>query len=119
MSKGGWIVKFNDVEVERCYAVSFDYDMWEYTVNNQVTKKFPASGISTIKIEGGLICSGRQCIMKRQCPDLTLRLKFLLMIEALFKSKGEDISSITKSDLAKRFNVNKSTIHEAFNDLKK
>ena len=34
-------VKFNDVEVERCYAVSFDYDMWEYTVNNQVTKKFP------------------------------------------------------------------------------
>ena len=25
MSKGGWIVKFNDVEVERCYAVSFDY----------------------------------------------------------------------------------------------
>ena len=51
MSKGGWIVKFNDVEVERCYAVSFDYDMWEYTVNNQVTKKFPASGISTIKIE--------------------------------------------------------------------
>jgi len=41
------------------------------------------------------------------------------MIEALFKSKGEDISSITKSDLAKRFNVNKSTIQEAFNDLKK
>jgi len=28
------------------------------------------------------------------------------MIEALFKSKGDDISSITKSDLAKRFNVN-------------
>ena len=30
-----------------------------------------------------------------------------------------EISSILKSDLAKRFNVNKSTIHEAFNDLKK
>ena len=53
VSKGGWIVKFNDAEVERCYKISFDYDMWEYTVNNQVTKKFPASGISTIKIEIG------------------------------------------------------------------
>ena len=57
--------------------------------------------------------------LKRQSPDLTLRLKFLLMIEALFKSKEEDVSSITKSDLAKRFNVNESTIQEAFNDLKK
>lgn len=53
MAKGGWVVKFNDIEVERCYAVSFDYDMWEYTVNNKVTKKFPATGISSIKIEIG------------------------------------------------------------------
>jgi len=53
MSKGGWIVKFNNKEVERCYAISFDYDNWEYTVNNQETKKFPARGISSIKIEIG------------------------------------------------------------------
>lgn len=51
MSKGGWIVKFNNVEVVRCYAISFDYDNWEYTVNNKETKKFPATGISSIKIE--------------------------------------------------------------------
>jgi len=41
------------------------------------------------------------------------------MIDALLKSNGEDISSIAKSDLAKRFNINKVTIQEAFNDLKK
>ena len=70
-------------------------------------------------IPGNSFVISSRSIMKRQSPDLTLRLKFLLMIEALFKSKGEDISSITKSDLAKRFNVNKSTIQEAFNDLKK
>ena len=58
-------------------------------------------------------------IIKREGPDLTLRLKFLLMIEALLKSEGEDLSSMARSDLAARFNVNKSTIHEAFNDLKK
>ena len=53
MPNGGWIVKFNDVEVERCYAVKFDYDNWEYSVNNEKPKKFPATGISSIKIEIG------------------------------------------------------------------
>lgn len=70
-------------------------------------------------IPGNSFIISSDSIMKRQSPDLTLRLKFLLMIEAFFKSKGEDFSSITKFDLAKRFNVNKSTIQEAFNDLKK
>ncbi|NQT76059.1 MAG: hypothetical protein HQ566_06025, partial [Candidatus Omnitrophica bacterium] len=58
-------------------------------------------------------------VIKREGPDLTLRLKFLLIIEALLKNEGEDLSSMAKSDLAARFNVNKSTIHEAFNDLKR
>ncbi len=58
-------------------------------------------------------------VIKREGLDLTLRLKFLLIIEALLKSEGEDLSSMARSDLAARFNVNKSTIHEAFNDLKK
>ena len=53
MAKGGWIVKFDNKEVVRCYAISFDYDAWEYTVNNKVTKKFPKDGISSIKIEIG------------------------------------------------------------------
>ena len=53
MAKGGWIVKFDNKEVERCYTISFDYDAWEYTVNNQKTKKFPTAGISSIKIEIG------------------------------------------------------------------
>ncbi|MDP2911209.1 MAG: hypothetical protein Q8N76_02615, partial [Candidatus Omnitrophota bacterium] len=75
--------------------------------------------IKLTDISGNSFVIPSDSIMKRQCPDLTLRLKFLLMVEALLKSKGEDISSIAKSDLAKRFNVNKSTIHEAFNDLKK
>ena len=58
-------------------------------------------------------------IIKAGNPDLTLRLKFLLLIEALLKSEGKDLSAAAKSDLTTRFNVNKSTIHEAFNDLKK
>jgi len=52
MAKGGWIVKFNNVEVERCFAVSFDYDAWEYTVNNKETKKLP-DRFSSIKLEIG------------------------------------------------------------------
>jgi len=46
-------VKFDNKEVEKCYAVSFYYDAWEYSVNNEKPKKFPASGISSIKIEIG------------------------------------------------------------------
>jgi len=53
MAKGGWIVKFDNKEVLHCYRISFDYDSWEYTVNNEKPKKFPASGISSIKIEIG------------------------------------------------------------------
>jgi hypothetical protein len=53
MKMADWIEKFNNKEVERCYAISFDYDNWEYRVNNEKPKKFPASGISSIKIEIG------------------------------------------------------------------
>ena len=53
MAKGGWVVKFNGVEVVRCHTISFDYDMGEYTVNKKETKKFPATGISSITIEIG------------------------------------------------------------------
>ena len=52
MAKGGWIVKFTDTEIVRCHTISFDYDAWEYTVNNGEHKRFP-DGISTITIEVG------------------------------------------------------------------
>ncbi|MDP8234205.1 MAG: hypothetical protein P9M06_05335, partial [Candidatus Saelkia tenebricola] len=53
-------------------------------------------------------------------PDddkLTMRLKFLLIIQALLKEGGEDLYSISKTALAKRFNVNLLTIKAAFKDL--
>ena len=53
MAKGGWVVKFNGVEVVRCHTISFDYDMGEYTVNKKETKKFPAGSILPITIEIG------------------------------------------------------------------
>lgn len=52
MSKGGWVVKFDNKEVERCYAVSFDYDEWYYIVNNQEKRSLPDK-LSSIKIEIG------------------------------------------------------------------
>ena len=58
-------------------------------------------------------------IINSENAKLTLRLKYLLLIEAFLKSEGEDLYSIPKATLAKRFNVNKTTIHEAFNDLRK
>ena len=68
-------------------------------------------------IPGGTFTISSNSIIQSQNAALTTRLKFLLLIEALLKSEGEDLYSMTKSDLAKRFNVNKTTIQKAFKDF--
>ncbi len=50
MAGGGFLVKFDGKEVERCFAVSFDYDDWQYTINETEKKKLPA-GVEKINIE--------------------------------------------------------------------
>ena len=52
MAEGGFLIKFNGKEIERCYAVAFDYDEWKYTVNNTKEKELPEDVESiTIEIE--------------------------------------------------------------------
>ncbi|MDD5560646.1 MAG: hypothetical protein PHT50_00735 [Candidatus Omnitrophica bacterium] len=41
MAEGGFLVKFDGKEAFRCYAVAFDYDEWQYTVNNTENHKLP------------------------------------------------------------------------------
>ena len=41
MADGGFLVKFDGKEAFRCYAVAFDYDEWQYTVNNKKPKALP------------------------------------------------------------------------------
>lgn len=50
MADGGFLVKFDGKEIERCYAAAFDYDDWQYTINEKEKKAFPV-GIKTITIE--------------------------------------------------------------------
>ena len=50
MAEGGFLVKFNGKKVARCYAVAFDYDEWQYTVNNTKKRKLPA-GVKVITVE--------------------------------------------------------------------
>jgi len=49
MPEGGFLLKFNDKEITRCYAVAFDYDQWQYTVNNTEKKELPPE-VKTITI---------------------------------------------------------------------
>ena len=42
MSDGGFLLKFNGKDAERCHTVSFDYDNWQITVNNTKTQKLPS-----------------------------------------------------------------------------
>lgn len=50
MPNGGFLVKFDGKETERCYAVAFDYDEERYTVNNKDRNALPP-GVKTITIE--------------------------------------------------------------------
>ena len=47
------------------------------------------------------------------------RLKFLFMIKSLLESQGEDLYSISKQELARRFHIHPWTAGEAFKELKK
>ena len=49
MAEGGFLLKFDGKEITHCYAVAFDYDEWQYTVNNKKTKKLP-SRLETISV---------------------------------------------------------------------
>lgn len=50
MAEGGFLVKFDGKEVERCYAVSFDYDERQYVVNDTEKHELPI-GVGKITIE--------------------------------------------------------------------
>ena len=49
MADGGFVVKFDGKEIDHCYAVAFDYDLREYTINNAEAKKLPA-GVENITV---------------------------------------------------------------------
>jgi hypothetical protein len=53
MAEGGFLVKFDDKEVARCYAVAFDYDDRQYVINETQKKELPAVKKITIEIEEG------------------------------------------------------------------
>ncbi|MEW6170897.1 MAG: phospholipase D-like domain-containing protein [Candidatus Omnitrophota bacterium] len=73
--------------------------------------------VKLVDIPGSTFTISSNSIIQSQDSTLSTRLKFLLLIETLLKSEGEDLYSMPKSNLAKRFNVNKTTIQEAFKDL--
>ncbi|MDD5079950.1 MAG: hypothetical protein PHH68_06480 [Candidatus Omnitrophica bacterium] len=53
MADGGFLVKFDGKEVARCYAVSFDYDDWQYAINEKEKRELPSVRKISIEIEEG------------------------------------------------------------------
>jgi len=51
MADGGFVVKFDGKVVERCFAVAFDYDEWQYTINEKEKKELPPVKKITIEVE--------------------------------------------------------------------
>ena len=53
MAEGGFLIKFDGKEITRCYAVAFDYDERQYTINEKDKKELPIVKKITIEIEEG------------------------------------------------------------------
>ena len=49
--------------------------------------------------------------------DLSLRLKFLLLIEAYLRSEGEDMDSLSTKSLAQRFGTHEFTLRQARKEM--
>ena len=50
MAEGGFLIKFDGKEVTRCFAIAFDYDEWQYVINDKKKRELPA-GVENISIE--------------------------------------------------------------------
>ena len=51
MPDGGFLEKINGKKVARCYAVAFDYDERQYTINGTEKKELPVVKKITIEVE--------------------------------------------------------------------
>jgi len=50
MAEGGFLLKFDGKEITRCYAAAFDYDEWQYIINDKEKRELPP-GVKSIVIE--------------------------------------------------------------------
>lgn len=50
--------------------------------------------------------------------ELSMRLKFLLIIKTFLESQGEELSSFSGNELARRFHVNHTTMNKALKELR-
>jgi len=74
--------------------------------------------VSLTGIPEGSFAISSDSIIQVENPELSMRLRFLLLVEALLKDEGKDLYSMSQPALAKRFNVHRATIHAAFRDLR-
>ena len=51
MAEGGFLVKFDGKKIVRCYAVAFDYDEWQYTINETEKRELPPVKNINIEVE--------------------------------------------------------------------
>lgn len=51
ISEGGILVKFDGKQVARCFAVAFDYDECQYTINDTEKHELPRVKKITIEVE--------------------------------------------------------------------
>lgn len=76
------------------------------------------AAVALIDIPGESFTIPVESIIQKDDVNLTMRLKYLLLIEALLKSEEKGLSSMSRYEIAERFGIRKTTLRSAFNDLK-
>jgi len=77
------------------------------------------AAITLTDIPGKTLIMPTDSLIQLKDAELSTRLRFLLLIEALLKDQGEDIHSMTYVEIGKRFDLHRITISSAFKDLEK
>ncbi|NQT23325.1 MAG: hypothetical protein HQ579_07835 [Candidatus Omnitrophica bacterium] len=72
--------------------------------------------VELVDIPGDTFAVGSELILEK---GLTMRARFYLMAKALLESQGEDINTMSGSELGKRFHLSTSTFVKARRDLAK
>ncbi|MCK4821390.1 hypothetical protein KA005_36835, partial [bacterium] len=74
--------------------------------------------VELVDVSGDSFSIASDIIAPNTDNERSMRLKFLLIIKAFLEANGEEIDSISTSELAKRFYVHWTTINDALRELR-
>ncbi|MCQ9206866.1 MAG: phospholipase D-like domain-containing protein [Omnitrophica bacterium] len=110
---------WNDTDIRRKVIVSLKTLQSQYKVIDVRFFHGKDAWVEIIDIHGDSFTISSSLIKATSDKELSMRLKFILMIKAFLKTEGKDIGSVSTSEITKRFHGKRETVKRALRDLRK